>query len=120
MSSSVDSPTVNNTVAAIAANLLVPAHRALNNIPQAAFGAAVVIYVVLCASVRFRRVRRMQRKLNFSNRKSLSKMTNVEAQSILLELAQWEFPTLFRASLQLALFKVSRFMLLLLSTVGCH
>lgn len=57
------SPTVNNVVASVPAWLLVPVHYALKNKPQALFVVAVVIYVVLCASVRFRRVRRMQRKL---------------------------------------------------------
>lgn len=68
--------------------------------------AVVLLYALLCSSVRYRRVRRKERELKYPDRKSMSKMTNIEAQGIILELAKWEFPTVFKMSLQFALFKV--------------
>lgn len=67
---------------------------------------SVLAYLVLCARLRCQRVRSRQRKLNFTSRESMSKMTNTEAQSIIQEMAQFEFPTMFKMSLQFALFKV--------------
>jgi hypothetical protein len=67
--------------------------------------SAVLGYVALCLAVRFRRVHR--RALDYPDRKSLSSMTTVAAQSIIMDMAEWEFPTLFERSLQFALFKVS-------------
>lgn len=78
----------------------------IKNIPPAKIGAAALAYVILCSSLRFRRMRRMKKKLNSPDRKALAKMTNVEAQSIIGELYQYEFPLVFLKSLQFALFKV--------------
>ncbi|BCS21735.1 uncharacterized protein APUU_22167A [Aspergillus puulaauensis] len=77
----------------------------IKNIPPAKIGAAALAYVILCSSLRFRRMRRMKKKLNNPDRKALAKMTNVEAQSIIGELYQYEFPLVFLKSLQFALFK---------------
>lgn len=65
-----------------------------------------VLYPILCHCLRYRRVKSKQAKLGFTDRASLSRMTTVEAQSIVKELSEWEFPLLFRMSLQFALFKV--------------
>lgn len=78
----------------------------VKNIPPSKVGATVLAYIILCSSLRFRRVRRMKKKLNNPDRKALAKMTNVEAQSIIGELYQYEFPMVFLKSLQFALFKV--------------
>lgn len=53
--------------------------------------AAALAYVILCSSLRFQRMRRMK-KLNNPDRKALAKITNVEAQSVIKELYQYEFP----------------------------
>lgn len=78
----------------------------IKNIPPSKVGVMVLAYVMLCSSLRFRRVRRMKKRLNNPDRKALSEMTNVEAQSIISELYQYEFPMVFLKSLQFALFKV--------------
>ncbi|KAG5941359.1 hypothetical protein E4U53_007421 [Claviceps sorghi] len=47
----------------------------------------------------------MRRALGFTDRQSLAGMTSVQAQSIVRDLSELEFPLLFRKSLQFALFK---------------
>lgn len=47
----------------------------------------------------------MQEKFNFTDRKSFSRMTNVDAQEIITSLAELEFPKIMETSLQFALFK---------------
>ncbi|KIM94580.1 hypothetical protein OIDMADRAFT_45571 [Oidiodendron maius Zn] len=47
----------------------------------------------------------MQRRFGYTDRESLSKMTNVDAQEIMTYLQQLEFPRIFLSSLQFALFK---------------
>ncbi len=49
----------------------------------------------------------MHRKFYFPDRKSLAKMTNVEAQLITQYMAELEFPKIYYTSVQFALFKVS-------------
>lgn len=49
----------------------------------------------------------MQHKFNFADRKSFSRMTNVNAQEIVTYMAELEFPRIMEASLQFALFKAS-------------
>jgi hypothetical protein len=48
----------------------------------------------------------MCRKFGYTNRESFSKMTNVDAQAIMGNLAQLEFPKVYTSSVQFALFKV--------------
>ena len=48
----------------------------------------------------------MQRKFNFPDRQSFSRMTNVDAQEILCYVTELEFPKIVLTSLQFALFKV--------------
>jgi hypothetical protein len=50
----------------------------------------------------------MRKKFNYSDKASLSRMTNVDAQAIIEYIAELEFPKLFEMSLQFALFKVSK------------
>ena len=64
-----------------------------------------ISYTALCSALRFRRRNAMQKKFNYPDRASLSRMTNVDAQAILEDLAQLEFPFLYEISLQFALFK---------------
>ncbi|KAK2608705.1 hypothetical protein QQS21_002694 [Conoideocrella luteorostrata] len=64
-----------------------------------------LMYPILCYSLRFRRMTAKQRQLGFTDRTSFSKMTSVQAQSIVQEISEWEFPLLFKMSLQFALFK---------------
>lgn len=47
----------------------------------------------------------MQEKFKFADRKSFSRMTNVDAQEIITSLAELEFPKTMETSLQFALFK---------------
>ncbi|KAG5974219.1 hypothetical protein E4U55_008284 [Claviceps digitariae] len=64
-----------------------------------------ILYPILCFLFRFRRVRAMRRALGFTDRQSLATMTSVQAQMIVKELNEWEFPLLYRKSLQVALAK---------------
>lgn len=68
--------------------------------------AGTLAYALLCSYLRHRRVHRQEARRNFPDRGSMSRMTNVEAQSIINEMAQLEFPIIFKISLQFALFKV--------------
>lgn len=53
---------------------------------------SVLLYVLLCSFLRYQRRDAMQRKLNYPDRASLSRMTNVDAQIIVSTLAELEFP----------------------------
>lgn len=68
--------------------------------------AGTLAYALLCSYLRHQRVYRQKGRRNFPDRESMSRMTNVEAQSIIKELAQFEFPIILKMSLQFALFKV--------------
>jgi hypothetical protein len=65
-----------------------------------------VFYVFVCSFLRFQRRDAMHRKFYFPDRKSLAKMTNVEAQLITQYMAELEFPKIYYTSVQFALFKV--------------
>ena len=69
--------------------------------------AAVVAYISICHALRFQRIRSLQRKYGFGTpqRPTFSDMTDQEAQEILAEIAEGEFPSLFEKGLQLALFR---------------
>jgi len=66
----------------------------------------VALYAVLCSFLRYQRRDSMHKKLGFPDRRPLSSMTNVEAQSITAYLSELEFPKLYYTSVQFALFKV--------------
>jgi hypothetical protein len=68
--------------------------------------ALFAFYAVLCSFLRYQRRDSMQRQLGFPDRKPLSQMTTVEAQSITAYLAELEFPKIWYTSIQFALFKV--------------
>ena len=102
---SITATPVTNAVMAILSRIL-STSVFLKDIPSSSVGAVVLVYVLLCSSLRRRRVRHQAKKLNYPDRKSMSKMTNVEAQGIIQEMSEWEFPTFFLKSLQFALFKV--------------
>ena len=72
--------------------------------PALLFGAALLSYLLVVKYLRFRRRNALQ--LHFPNRQTLSRMTNVEAQKIVNQLTELEFPFVFLTSLQFALFKV--------------
>ncbi|CZT05072.1 uncharacterized protein RAG0_11314 [Rhynchosporium agropyri] len=65
----------------------------------------LLFYILLCSTLRFNRRDAMLKKYNFIDRKSLARMTNVEAQAIISQLAELEFPKTFYTSIQFALFK---------------
>lgn len=66
----------------------------------------LVAYVLLCNSLRFRRERRLRRKMGYPDRASLAGMTNEDAQKILQFVAEDQFPMVYKLSLQFAIFKV--------------
>ena len=69
------------------------------------FPMFLAFYIILCSLLRFQRRDAIQKKFNFPDRKSLSRMTNADAQAINLYLLQLEFPKLYYTSIQFALFK---------------
>ncbi|KAF2091255.1 hypothetical protein K490DRAFT_54148 [Saccharata proteae CBS 121410] len=66
---------------------------------------ALVCYVFVCRSLRFRQRDEMQKKYGFHTRESLSKMTLTEAWEIQKWLGEQEFPKIISTSLFFALFK---------------
>jgi hypothetical protein len=66
-----------------------------------------LLYVGLCASLRFRHEKAMLRRFKYADRASLANMSNDDASEILKSLMVYEFPKLYMASLQFAIFKVS-------------
>jgi hypothetical protein len=65
-----------------------------------------LLYVVLCSSLRFRKEKAMLRKYKYTGRDSLANMSNDDAQAINQNLMLYEFPKIYMASLQFAIFKV--------------
>ncbi|EFX02057.1 hypothetical protein CMQ_2106 [Grosmannia clavigera kw1407] len=71
--------------------------------------AVVAGYVVLCSCVRFRFEKAMQRRFGYTDRASLARMTNDDAQAILQYIIQREFPQMYNLSLQFGIFKTYGF-----------
>ena len=63
-------------------------------------------YALLANSLRYRRLRKMQKQYHFPTRESLAQMTDEEAFEIQKQIGQLEFPFMFLKSLQFALFRV--------------
>ena len=68
--------------------------------------SSFIAYILLCSFFRMHRRDAMLKKFGYTNKQSFSKMTNVDAQAIISYLGQLEFPWLYIASAQFALFKV--------------
>lgn len=69
--------------------------------------AVLSLWVILCSSLRFKHEKAMLRRFNYPTRASLAKMTNDDAQQIFKYIIDYEFPLMYRLSLQSALFRVS-------------
>ncbi|GKT41410.1 mycophenolic acid synthesis protein B [Colletotrichum spaethianum] len=67
--------------------------------------ALIAAWVTLCASLRFKRITNFQKQMGFSDRDSLALMTNNQAQLILKNIIEFEFPKMYILSLQFAIFK---------------
>ncbi|KAM0255728.1 hypothetical protein ACHAQJ_005482 [Trichoderma viride] len=67
--------------------------------------AGFTSYVILCSSLRYQRLNSMRKRFNYPDRKSLSRMTNEDAQKILHTVSVYEFPFLYDLSLKYAIFK---------------
>lgn len=65
-----------------------------------------LVYTLICNYLRMQRRNAMLKKFGYTTRQSMAKMTNVDAQEIMKYLGELEFPRLYLASLQFALFKV--------------
>ncbi|GKT92317.1 dephospho-CoA kinase [Colletotrichum tofieldiae] len=70
--------------------------------------ALVAGWVALCAALRFRRITNFRRQMGFTDRDSLARMTNDQAQLILKNVIEFEFPKMYLLSLQFAIFKIGR------------
>jgi hypothetical protein len=64
---------------------------------------------VLCSALRFRKEKKLLRKYQYTGRESLVHMSNDDAQAINKTLMAYEFPKLYTASLQFAIFKTYGF-----------
>lgn len=67
----------------------------------------LVLYVSVCAFLRFRRLSKIRSRHKFPDRASCSRMTGADAQAIIENAYTYEFPLFFGLSLTYALFKVS-------------
>lgn len=67
-----------------------------------------VSYVLLVRVLRFRREASLRAKFGYPDRASLARMTNTEAQQIILALGSYEFPLMQAFSMEYGLFKVYR------------
>lgn len=70
--------------------------------------AILALYVALCSALRFRHEKAMLRRFKYTDRGSLATMSNDDASEILKTLIVYEFPKLYLASLEFAIFKVSQ------------
>ena len=68
---------------------------------------AFIAYLLLVRSLRFRRRDNLEARYAPSGRASLASLTNNDAQTILKDLTELEFPKFFGFSIIFALFKVS-------------
>lgn len=68
--------------------------------------AAVGCYALLCASLRFRRINKMQSRLGYTDRASLSQMSNKDSREIVEQITQYEFPFFYDMSLRFGIFRV--------------
>ncbi|KHN98023.1 uncharacterized protein MAM_04412 [Metarhizium album ARSEF 1941] len=73
--------------------------------PLLVYITLALAYPVLCALLRFQRLKAMREKVGLTDRESMSKMETAQAQYIIQQLVEWEFPFVFEKSLQFALFK---------------
>lgn len=69
--------------------------------------AAVASYLVLVRALRYRRRDDIQRRFPYRTREEMVSMSLSEAASIVRELSEQEFPSVFYTSVSFALFKVS-------------
>ena len=68
--------------------------------------AGLLAYVLLVRSLRYQRAKRLQKQYAPAGRESFRNMTAEDAQAILKELAELEFPKLYGFSMVVALFRV--------------
>jgi hypothetical protein len=70
---------------------------------------ACLLYVVMCSALRFHKEKQLLRKYKYTGRESLANMSHDDAQTINRTLMVYEFPKLYMASLQFAIFKTYGF-----------
>ncbi|TDZ28089.1 Mycophenolic acid synthesis protein B [Colletotrichum spinosum] len=71
--------------------------------------ALVAGWVVICAGLRFKRINGLRKQLGYTDRASLAHMTNEDAQIILKNIIEFEFPKFYLLALQFAIFKTYAF-----------
>jgi hypothetical protein len=87
---------------------ILPYARSSRQHPALLAAGIALSYVLLCRALRYRRVNAQRKRLGYTTRKAMANMTNVDAQLIIKNMAELEFPLLFKQSLNFALFKVRR------------
>ncbi|KAI0855322.1 hypothetical protein F4860DRAFT_496775 [Xylaria cubensis] len=73
--------------------------------PTGGISVLVILYVILCTTLRFRQMRAIAKKFGYNTRASFANMTVDDAYQIQKWLAEQEFPKVFSASVFFALFK---------------
>lgn len=72
-----------------------------------ALGSSVLIgYIGLCNALRFRRRDKMKKELGYYTREEMKNMTTTEAQRVIVNMSEMEFPLVYMTSIEFALFKV--------------
>ncbi|KAI3392536.1 hypothetical protein diail_5547 [Diaporthe ilicicola] len=66
-------------------------------------------WVILCSTLRFRHEKAMLRRFDYPSRASFARMTNDDAQQIMKYILDYEFPLMYKLSLQFAIFKTYAF-----------
>lgn len=69
--------------------------------------SVIGLWGTVCSFFRFRKEKAMLQRFGYSDRASMAKMTNDDAQKILENIMSYEFPLLYKFSLQFAIFKVN-------------
>ncbi|KAM0279178.1 hypothetical protein ACHAQH_004722 [Verticillium albo-atrum] len=71
--------------------------------------AVVLGYLLLCQFLRFYHINALQKRLGYTDRASLARMSNDDAQIILKHIMERDFPMFYELALQFAIFKTYAF-----------
>lgn len=73
--------------------------------------SGIGLWAILCSVLRYKHERAMLQRFGYIDRASMAKMTNDDAQKIMEYIITYEFPLLYKVSLQFAIFKVKPWLL---------
>lgn len=67
----------------------------------------ISLWGIICSVFRFKKESAMLQRFGYVDQASMAKMTNDDAQKIMVYIMSYEFPLLYKLSLQFAIFKVN-------------